>query len=220
MTILDGIEGLEARIEGLEVSLGGAESVVSTFETELASLQTTMLYTNREVNMLSRSMGAGLRKAFDGLVFDGMRLSDALKSVATSMVNAAHNTAIKPVQNALGSAIANGVNGLISGILPFQNGAPFSQGKVIPFANGGIVSSPTYFPMRGATGLMGEAGPEAILPLKRGADGKLGIESGGGGRPIQINMHISTPDVAGFQLSQSQIAAEMSRAISRGQRNR
>ena len=91
----------------------------------------------------------------------------------------------------------------------------------MPFANGGVVSSPTTFPMRGGTGLMGEAGPEAIMPLTRGADGKLGVRSdGGGGSPVTVVMNISTPDTAGFQRSQSQIAARMSQALSRGARNR
>jgi phage-related minor tail protein len=74
--------------------------------------------------------------------------------------------------------------------------------------------------MRGATGLMAEAGPEAIMPLTRGADGRLGVQAQGGGQPVQVIMSISTPDVQGFRRSQSQIAAEMGRAIGRGQRNR
>ena len=73
--------------------------------------------------------------------------------------------------------------------------------------------------MRGGGGLMGEAGPEAIMPLSRGADGRLGVSMTGGG-PVNVVMHITTPDVAGFQRSQSQIAADMARALGRGQRNR
>ncbi|TDT78048.1 lambda family phage tail tape measure protein [Litoreibacter halocynthiae] len=220
MGVLDGIDGLEGRIEGLETSLGGAEVVVSTFETELTAMRSTMLYTSREVASLSLSIGGGLRKAFDGLAFDGMKLSDALKAVAESMVNAAYNTAMRPIQNGLGEVIANGMNGLVSGILPFEKGGTFSQGRVMPFAKGGVVSAPTNFAMRGGMGLMGEAGPEAIMPLARGPDGSLGVRAGGGGRPVQVVMNISTPDVAGFQRSQSQIAAQMGRALSRGQRNR
>ncbi|MEP3345264.1 MAG: phage tail tape measure protein [Litoreibacter sp.] len=220
MGVLDGIDGLESRIEGLEASLGGAEVVVSTFETELAAMRSTMLYTSREVASLSLSIGGGLRKAFDGLAFDGMKLSDALKTVAESMVNAAYNTALRPVQNGLGEVLANGVNGLVSGILPFEKGGTFSQGRVMPFAKGGVVSSPTNFAMRGGMGLMGEAGPEAIMPLARGPDGSLGVRAGGGSQPVQVVMNIASPDVSGFQRSQSQIAAQMSRALSRGQRNR
>ena len=72
--------------------------------------------------------------------------------------------------------------------------------------------------MRGGMGVMGEAGPEAIMPLARGADGKLGVR-GAGGRPVQVVMNIQTSDVEGFRRSQGQIAAQMSRAIARGQRN-
>jgi phage-related minor tail protein len=90
---------------------------------------------------------------------------------------------------------------------------------VRPFAKGGIVAGPTAFPMRGGQGLMGEAGPEAIMPLTRGPDGRLGVQSAGG-RPVTVVMNITTPDVRGFQRSQVQVAAQVSRALSRGQRNR
>ncbi len=65
---------------------------------------------------------------------------------------------------------------------------------------------------------MGEAGPEAIMPLARGTDGKLGVRAGGGGRPVNVVMNISTPDVQGFRRSQSQIAAQMGRVLGSGQR--
>jgi phage-related minor tail protein len=69
---------------------------------------------------------------------------------------------------------------------------------------------------------MGEAGPEAIMPLARGADGRLGVRmtEGGSARPVQVVMNISTPDVEGFRRSRSQLAADMGRALSLGQRNR
>ena len=88
----------------------------------------------------------------------------------------------------------------------------------MPFARGGIISGATLFPMRGGLGLMGEAGPEAIMPLARGADGKLGVR--GGGSSVNVVMNITTPDVQGFQRSQGQIAAQMGRALGRGNRNR
>ncbi len=58
------------------------------------------------------------------------------------------------------------------------------------------------------------------MPLARGPDGRLGVQAGGGGRPINVVMNVSTPDVQGFQRSQSQVAAQVSRALARGQRNR
>jgi len=214
------IDGFDAELGELEASLGSATAMVAAFQGELRTMQETMLYTGREVQGLSRSFGTGLRRAFDGVVFDGMRLSDALRSVAQSMVDAAYNTALRPVQNAVGGALANGMNALVSGILPFERGGAFSGGRVTPFARGGIVNGPTNFAMRGGIGLMGEAGPEAIMPLTRGADGRLGVQARGGGAPVNITMNIQTPDVQGFQKSKSQIAAQMGRALSRGQRNR
>ncbi len=61
-------------------------------------------------------------------------------------------------------------------------GNAFSGGMIIPYAMGGVKGSPFYFPMaNGAMGMGGEAGEEAILPLRRGPDGRLGVAGGGGG---------------------------------------
>lgn len=204
-------------LDALETKLGGAEAVVSRFTAELGSLEGQMLVTQREVRGLSRSFGGSLKRAFDGVLFDGMKLSDALSGLARSMVNAAYDSAMKPVQTAVGGALARG----IGAVLPFADGGTFAQGRVLPFAKGGVVSAPTAFPLRGGTGLMGEAGPEAIMPLRRGADGRLGVEmAGSAGGPVTVNMNIATPDVASFRRSRSQVAAEMSRALERGARNR
>lgn len=105
------------------------------------------------------------------------------------------------------------------GFLPFAKGAAFGAGRVAAFARGGVVDGPTHFPMRGGLGLMGEAGPEAIMPLARGADGRLGVRGGSGGGSVSVTMNITTPDAEGFRRSQSQVAAEMNRAIQRGRRN-
>ena len=210
---------MQEQLQALEAQLGSSVSMVAAFDGELARMRETMVFTGREVNTLSSGISGGLRKAFDGLVFDGMKLNDALKSVANTIVDTVYSIAIKPVTGALGGLLAQGVSGLMGAGMPFANGGAFSQGKVMPFAKGGIVGAPTTFPMRGGRGLMGEAGPEAIMPLARGPDGRLGVQSAGG-RPVSVVMNITTPDVQGFQRSQSQVAAQVSRALSRGQRNR
>ncbi|MDB5659378.1 MAG: Phage tail protein [Cypionkella sp.] len=212
------VEELQDQIAALEATLSGTTGMVGAFEGELSRMRETMMFTGREVNVLSSGIGGGLRRAFDGLVFDGAKLSDALKSVAKSLSDTVYGIAMKPVQNALGGAIASGLSGLLSG-MPFEKGGSFSQGRVMPFAKGGVVSQATPFAMRGGQGLMGEAGPEAIMPLARGADGRLGVQSSGG-RAVTVVMNITTPDVQGFQRSQAQIAAQAQRMLSRGQRNR
>ncbi|MCX7289456.1 MAG: phage tail tape measure protein [Rhodobacterales bacterium] len=210
---------MQEQLQALDAQLGSSVSMVASFDGELARMRETMLFTGREVNTLSSGVGGGLRKAFDGLIFDGMKLSDALKSVANTITDTIYSIAMRPITGALGGFIAQGLSSVMSAGMPFAAGGAFSQGRVMPFARGGIVSSPTSFPMRGGRGLMGEAGPEAIMPLARGPDGRLGVASAGG-RGVSVVMNISTPDVQGFQRSQSQIAAQVTRALSRGQRNR
>ncbi len=211
--------GLQGNADGLNATLAETSALISGFDSELRRMRGSLEATGQDVATLERGLSRGLRKAFDGAVFDGVRLSDALKTVARSLVNTTYNAAMRPVTNHFGGMISQGVGSLVQGILPFGKGGAFSQGRVTPFAKGGVVGGPMAFPMRGGMGLMGEAGPEAIMPLARGPDGKLGVRGAGGGGTTVV-MNISTPDVQGFQRSQSQIAAQMSRALSAGNRNR
>lgn len=220
MDEIDGVDALDDQIAALETTFGGAGQMAAAFDGEMRRMQASMADTGRDVAALSRGISKGLRRAFDGLIFDGASLSDALRDLGRSMADAAYSAAIRPVTDQLGGLIANGVGGLVSGFMPFEKGGAFTQGRVVPFASGGIVSGPVSFPMRGGMGLMGEAGPEAIMPLSRGADGRLGVKMEGGGRPVNVVMNITTPDVDGFRRSQSQVAAQLSRALSRGERNR
>lgn len=213
-------DDMQAQVTALAQSLGGATDMAAGFESEMRRVRSAFAATSEDVRTLERGMSRGLRRALDGVLFDGMRASDALKTVARSVVNTAWGAAMKPVTKHVGGMIAQGVGSLMQGVLPFAKGGGFSQGRVMPFADGGIVRGPTTFPMRGATGLMGEAGPEAILPLARGADGRLGVASDGGGRAVNVTFNIQTPDVDGFRRSQSQIAAQMGRALAFGNRNR
>ena len=177
----DEIEGLEENTDGLRQTLDATSIMVTSFDSELRRMRDSLAATGKDVATLEKGLSRGLRKDFDGLVFDGQSLSDALDTVATSMVNATYNAAIKPITDHAGGLLASGVGSLTQGLLPFADGAPFSQGRVMPFATGGIVSSATPFGMRGGMGVMGEAGPEAIMPLARGPAGKLGVRGAGGG---------------------------------------
>ncbi|MDE3079056.1 MAG: phage tail tape measure protein [Paracoccaceae bacterium] len=211
---------LADQVAALEATLGSSASMVAAFDGELTRMQAGLAVTGREVGALSTSIGFGLKRAFDGLVFDGATLSDTLQSLARSMTNAVYASAMRPVQNALGGALAGGIEAAVGAALPFAEGAAFSAGRVVPFATGGVVTGPTPFAMRGATGLMGEAGPEAIMPLTRGPDGRLGVQThGGAAAPVSVVMNITTPDVQGFQRSQGQIAAQLGRVLAQGQRN-
>ncbi|MCL1630287.1 hypothetical protein M3N55_16360, partial [Roseibaca sp. V10] len=107
----------EVQIAALELRLGQAGGLVAEFDSELGNLGRTMTFTSREVDGLSRNFAGGLRRAFDGVVFDGMRLQDALRGTAQTMIDSVYNAAMKPVQNAFGGFLAQGVNGAMSSIL-------------------------------------------------------------------------------------------------------
>ncbi|MFK5997353.1 MAG: phage tail tape measure protein [Rhodobacterales bacterium] len=212
------IDQLDAQLGGLEQNLTATTNMSAAFQQELSAMQAGLAGAGREATGFSRSLNTDMRRAFGDLVFEGAKVSDVFRNVAKSMISTTLSSAIRPVTGAISGALTGGLSNLIGGILPFAKGGVFSGGHVTPFAKGGIVSSPANFPMQGGLGLMGEAGPEAIVPLARGPDGALGIR-GGGGNTVTVNMHISTPDVAGFKRSSSQIAAGIQRAIARGQRN-
>lgn len=213
------IDDLSAELDALEDRLGRSAEMTTAFSGELERLQQTTAFTGREIGSLSTGFSGGLKRAFDGLILDGGRLSDALKGVGKAISDTIYSATMRPVSQALGGALAESLGGIMSGALPFAKGGAFVEGRVMPFADGGIVTAPTTFPMRGGRGLMGEAGPEAIMPLSRGADGRLGVRAAGEARPVSVVMNISTPDVDGFRRSQSQIAAQITRALGRGQRN-
>lgn len=214
------LNGLEEKFSSLEDTLGGVASVTEAFRRGLDGVKGSFDDTGKEAVGMSRSISSSLRSAFEGVIFDGERLSDALTSVGRSIAGSVLNQAMAPVQSAVGKSVGGGIEALLSGILPFANGGIMSQGRVGAFARGGIVDGPAHFPMRGGVGLMGEAGPEAIVPLARGSDGRLGIRSGGGnGGTVNLTMNISTPDANSFRRSQSQVAADMNRAIQSGRRN-
>jgi len=161
------------------------------------SLETERLRADlADLDRLGRNFGNTLTRAFASAIIDGRKLSDVLRGLAVSLSAQALNAALKPLGDALGGAL----------------------GQAVPFAQGGIVSSPTFFALKGATGVMGERGAEAILPLSRGPDGRLGV-SAGGGRSINVTVNIQTRDVESFRQSQSQVSAVILRALERGQRN-
>ncbi len=218
MAELDGIDAFDDQVAALEGSLQGASLMAAAFRGELERMGATIDVISNDVGVLSGGFSRGLKSALDGLVFGSMTLSDAFRSLRQTMIDTVYDASVRPVTDHVGGLLAEAVGGLMNALLPFADGAAFSQGRVMPFANGGVVQGPVSFPMRGGTGLMGEAGPEAIMPLARGADGKLGVQMSGGGRPMNVTINVATPDVDGFRRSQGQIAAQVSRAIARGNR--
>lgn len=134
----------------------------------------------------------------DGLmsIVDGTKTTkEAFRDMARDIIRQLYDVLV--VQRLVGNAqngtgIAGFLGKIFSGGL-FANGGAFSAGRQIQaYANGGVVGGPTYFPMSGGkTGLMGEAGPEAIMPLKRGRGGKLGVSVEGASGSVNVVNNIN-----------------------------
>jgi phage-related minor tail protein len=145
----------------------------------------------------SQRFGSALTGALRSATTGGKGLEEVLRGLGNRLADIALSAGLKPLQGLIGDAV----------------------GSVTPFADGGVVRAPSYFPMGGGTGLMGEAGPEAILPLKRGADGALGVASAGGGGAIpQIVFNVTATDAASFRKSEGQVSAMLARSVMRGRR--
>ncbi|QHQ34559.1 phage tail tape measure protein [Algicella marina] len=214
----DSLDNLETRLVELEDTITGTEAMTAAFRAEMEDVGTTMRDASVSASGLSRSFGTSLKNAFTGLIFDGDKLSNVMTQVGRSFSNTVLNAALKPVTGAIGGLLSSGFGNLFGG--GFAKGGVMTSGRVQAFAKGGVVDGPMNFGLRGGRiGLMGEAGPEAIMPLTRGADGSLGVRAAGGSRGVHVTMNVTTPDVAGFSRSQSQIAAQMSRAMRRSGRN-
>jgi phage-related minor tail protein len=123
------------------------------------------------------------------------RSAESFKDIATGFRNMVAEILASVYEKSFIDPMADAVGGWLTGwLFPSANGNAFSRGSLTAFANGGVVSSPTLFPMSGGnTGLMGEAGPEAIIPLSRTSSGRLGVEvaGGSGGTTVQVVQNFS-----------------------------
>ena len=173
----------------------------------------------RSLDQASKSslkLGATLATALDGVLTKGKNVTSIVDALALSLSKVALNAAFKPLDTLLTSSIT----GLMSGTTPFANGGVLSGRLPVPFASGGVIASPIAFPLGGGqTGIAGERGPEAIMPLTRGSDGRLGVAAAGGPPSVNVTFNVTSPDAASFARSETQLAAMLARAVAQGQRN-
>jgi len=141
-----------------------------------------------------------------GNIFGGRNNKNVVSTVANTVSNSSSSfnpfkaapdmfykfTPIDP--NALGNVVANN--------------------KIVPYAKGGLITRPTLFPLADGAALAGEAGVEAIMPLRRGRDGKLGVEASGGmSNNIVVNVDASGSSVEGDEDSGRQLGQLIATAV-------
>ena len=159
-----------------------------------------------KVNVSAERVASTLANGFARAVTSGQAFDKTLQGVLTSLSKMALNAGLQPLQQGLSALVSSAFGGGGGGL------------QVTPFAQGGVVSAPTFFSSGGGLGLMGERGAEAIVPLARGPDGRLGVASGGQGGPVNVTVNIAASDAESFRRSQVQITSALARAVARGQR--
>ena len=174
---------------GIAAMIAGTKSAEQVFVEFLSSIADALIDTAKQ--MIAQYIAIGIARMFAGIGSPG---------------NFAPSGPLAAVGN---------VNTDVSGFFaPSANGNAFSANGIIPFAKGGIVNGPTLFPFAKGIGLMGEAGPEAIMPLKRGADGKLGVAGGGGGgTTVNVSVDASGSSVQGDGPNANQLGRVLGAAV-------
>jgi lambda family phage tail tape measure protein len=191
----DGIDGYLESIGALSENISGVtQNALKGLEDAIVSLTTTGKFSFRDFAL--------------SVVNDLTRMATRMLIIAPIL------QFIKGLLSP-GPGALEGVNALKTAIPGFAlsaNGNVFGQNGIQKFARGGIVNRPTMFPFANGIGLMGEAGPEAIMPLKRGSDGKLGV-AGGGGTSVVVNVDAKGTQVEGNQNQGRQLGAAISAAV-------
>ena len=175
----------------------------------------------------TQEIARGLADDITGPIKDALKsgelswqsFASAVSGIAQNLANRLIDTAFKPIEDALFRALSGtgssggGLFGWLTSALgglfgmggTFARGGAFGQaGEITAFANGGVVSRPTVFPFARGIGRMGEAGPEAILPLRRGRGGRLGVETSGEGQTAQSTtriVNVLDPSIVGDYLA-------------------
>jgi phage-related minor tail protein len=166
----------------------------------------------RDLGREAGSFSSAIRGAFKDAIIGGKDFETVLSNLALRLAGLALDKALQPVTSALGGVVAS-----LFHAFGLAEGGVVAGGRIRPFADGGVIASPTFFPLQNGLGLMGEAGPEAVLPLARGSDGTLGVRSGAAA-PITVNFQVTSPDVESFRKSEAQVTAMLARAVGRGRR--
>ena len=193
-----------------------------TIEKTIKDASSPLKAFKRTVNDIGKDIEQTFVNAFQGMedalvkfVETGkLNFSDLARSIISDLTRMLVRAAVtRPLFNFLFPGLADG--GVVNKgeIVESANGNVFAKNKIVPYAMGGIVNRPTIFPMQNGLGLMGEAGPEAVMPLKRGANGKLGVQSTGGLGNIVVNVDASGSSVQGNSAQSQEFGRALAAAI-------
>jgi hypothetical protein len=204
--------------EEQKIKLGELAGAMAAQEANTRRLRDIYEFSKETVGSFFTDIANGLRQGATIWEAFGNAALNALNKIADKLIQMAADKLMESAFGGAGGSGGGFLSGLINaglgaiglgggsssaagiqaGITPgggigggiYAKGGAFENGNVVPFARGGIVNRPTMFKFAKGTGLMGEAGPEGILPLRRGRGGRLGVEANGvGGGDVFISVN-------------------------------
>jgi hypothetical protein len=221
--VIDAYTRYQARIESLSETVRLLEAigsplpdnaVIASAQAALEEYETTVRRIADQTQAwrdVARDLGFTFTSAFEDAIVRGRRLSEVLRGLLQDIARIL-------IRRTITEPVTGWILGQLGGIFGSEHGNVFIGGNVVPFARGGIVTTPTIFPLaRGGIGLMGEAGPEAIMPLRRTRGGRLGVEAIGSSVPtVQQTINVTVQGGIGEMDDQQRLAREIGRLARAG----
>lgn len=204
------------RLERIDLMEGEADQIDAIREAELdrqaAAFKLLEKQTSQSTN-IGRDLGLTFSSAFEDSIVKGNELRDVVTGLGEDLIRIfARKTVTEPFAEAF-SGFGSGIGDWFKSIIPNADGGVYSSPSLSAFS-GSVVSSPTMFAFANGAGLMGEAGAEGIFPLKRGKDGKLGVEASGvGAGKVEYNVSVSVDATGGSVQGNNDKANDLGRQI-------
>jgi lambda family phage tail tape measure protein len=192
------------------------DEIMAIYQTTfVGGWKTGLLEISDEFTNIGKNMTDATKKIF-GTITDA--LTEFLTTGSTSFTDLANSIIKDLIRVQIQANITGPLAGLLSGssgwsidwgelgsmISGSAKGNVFEYARVVPYANGGIVNRPTLFPMANGAGLMGEAGPEGIFPLRRNSRGELGVVGSGQSQPVNITVQLDNKSGTELKTTSSQ----------------
>lgn len=201
---------IEAERIATEAGLEGQEAYLANLEKEMRELQRL-----QNLKSLGDDFGRAFSDAFGDIILNAKTATEAINDFGLAVYRMIFNEAVgKPIAGLISGIFTSFASGITGATTASAHGNVMQNGSITPFALGGVSYRPTMRPMASGNALFAENGPEAIMPLTRMADGRLGVASSGeSSRAIHVTVNVTTRDEASFRRSTAQVARAAQSAI-------
>ena len=217
MVFTSALDGQRTALDGVRSSIEGYLEDIGTLSENISSVTTNAINGLEDAIVNLATTGSfSFRQFALSIVEDLTRMVTRMLIIAPLLK---YIQSLLPGGGVFGSASkalsgAGALSTVIPGFALNAKGNIYAANGMVPFAKGGVVNGPTMFPFAKGVGLMGEAGPEAILPLRRGADGRLGVTSSQAGSVnVTVNVDASGSSVQGDQAQAKALGGVVSAAV-------